>query len=216
MRIAALSDIHANIDALEAVLDDFSARPGDKIVSLGDIATLGPDFRSTLDRLESLPCEFVLGNHDYFLLHPQAIRDYTNSEFVITQVTTAAGQLTDRDRTFLSGFRMTYELTLSDGTDVIFCHATPRSTTALLLPSMPDREIEGILAGIDAGIVVVGHTHVPFMRQIGRLLLLNPGSVGLAFKESYADGSPTVLHEAQYLAMEDLNGLTFTFRRIPL
>ncbi|MCE9573069.1 MAG: metallophosphoesterase [Deltaproteobacteria bacterium] len=62
MRIALISDLHANLVALDAVLADIAARGADQVVCLGDVATLGPHPREVLDRLRALDGPAILGN----------------------------------------------------------------------------------------------------------------------------------------------------------
>jgi predicted phosphodiesterase len=76
MHIALLSDIHGNAIALEAVLADLSRQPVDRVIGLGDAATIGPRPRQVLDRLKSLGCACILGNHEAALLDPEAALDY--------------------------------------------------------------------------------------------------------------------------------------------
>ncbi len=73
MRIALISDIHANEVALGAVLDDIERTGVDRVVCLGDVATLGPRPESVLDRIRQMDCPCIMGNHDAFLLDPELI-----------------------------------------------------------------------------------------------------------------------------------------------
>lgn len=68
MRVALISDIHANEVALQAVLDDIARVGVDQIVCLGDVATLGPRPGATIQTLRDLACPCIQGNHDAFLL----------------------------------------------------------------------------------------------------------------------------------------------------
>ncbi|MCB0291188.1 MAG: metallophosphoesterase, partial [Calditrichaeota bacterium] len=76
MKIALISDIHGNLTALEAVLADIRRRGADRIICLGDLATLGPQPREVIARLRELDCPGIMGNHDAALLHLEAAARY--------------------------------------------------------------------------------------------------------------------------------------------
>src|SRR5689334_720874 len=110
MRVALISDLHGNAVALDAVLADIRAVGTDRIVCLGDTATLGPRPREVLDRLRQLGCACILGNHDAFMLDAQLIHSYSEAPIVVDSVDWCRAQLREEDFDFLRGFRATDEL----------------------------------------------------------------------------------------------------------
>src|SRR5262245_6343065 len=86
MRVALISDLHGSTIALDAVLADIARCAVDRIVCLGDVATLGPDPKGVLERLGDLGCSCILGNHDAFMLDPGLIHTYTEAPIVVEAV----------------------------------------------------------------------------------------------------------------------------------
>jgi predicted phosphodiesterase len=178
MKILALYDIHGNIDALEAVLADPRAADPDEIVVGGD-AVPGPDAAATLARLQGLgaPVRWVRGNGEREVAQavdgaPTAGDDLAARTAIIT-----AGEIGDQQALSLGELPLTLEL---DG--VLFCHASPRRDDEMLTRlSSPDRWTEA-LRGVDAGLVVAGHTHQQDDRVVGAVRFVNAGSVGLPYE----------------------------------
>jgi putative phosphoesterase len=170
VRVAALYDIHGNLQALDAVLEEVDA---DVIVVGGDTVA-GPWPGETLDRLRSLDADvrFIRGNAD---------REVYEEE----QRRRAPAELMDFVRQRLSPeqaeFLRSLPLTLSIGR-VLFCHATPRNDEEIFTKISPDERWRDALAGVDADVVVCGHTHVQFDRRIGDIRLVNAGSVGMPYE----------------------------------
>lgn len=186
MKIAALSDIHGNLWALEAVLADIARRGADVIVNLGDILS-GPLLPGeTADRLMALSLPTIAGNHERQVL-TQAPERMGASDLYAHQ------QITHKQREWIAG--LPAALRLND--DVQMVHGTPRSDheywmeTVIapqgLRPATVD-EVAERAAGAEAPLVLCGHTHVPRAVQLddGRLIV-NPGSVGL---QAYDDDMP--------------------------
>src|SRR5579864_7644495 len=86
MRIALISDLHGNEVSLRAVLDDVARVGVDRLICLGDVATLWPRPRQVLAMLRALGCDCILGNHDEFLLDPALIHTYTEAPVIVDAV----------------------------------------------------------------------------------------------------------------------------------
>ena len=86
MRIAVISDMHANEAALKSVLKDIELHGADQIICLGDVTTLGPRPVSVLETLQDLNCHCILGNHDAFMIDPESIHSYTENPVVVEAV----------------------------------------------------------------------------------------------------------------------------------
>ena len=169
MRVAALYDIHGNLPALDAVLAEVDA---DVIVVGGD-TVMGLSPGDTLERLRSLPGDvrFIRGNADRMVYDdkpgvapPEAV-EYARARLSAEQVE----------------FLRTLPLTVSVGR-VLFCHATPRNDEEIFTKISPEERWAEALAGVDAEVVVCGHTHVQFDRRIGDVRLVNAGSVGMPYE----------------------------------
>ncbi len=173
MRVAALYDIHGNIDALEAVLEEIDEP--DAIVVGGDIAW-GPFPRLTVERLATIeiPVLTLQGNADREVAAGQ-----TSAGGWVDEVNTwCASQLTEEQRASLGNLPATVTLVGEIG-EVLFCHATPRSDEELITSQTPDAALIEVLGGVKTPIVVCGHTHTQFDRNVSRWRVINAGSVGL-------------------------------------
>lgn len=200
MRIALISDIHANLPALKAVRDDIRTKGADQIIFLGDAATLGPFPKETLEFLEAWNCECIMGNHDAAMLDPARAMDLQISPPLIPSLEWGVSQLSKAELDFLRSFLPTYQLDLDQNMRMLCYHGSPRSNTDLVLATTPEQTITRLFAGQTANLLVGGHTHVQMLRQRGEQIILNPGSVGSAFLAPFVPGGdpPTLLPWAEY------------------
>ena len=207
MRIAVLSDIHGNLAALRAVVDDFGRRSVDLVVNLGDSLS-GPLLPlETAQFLMARDWVHLAGNHErqILTLPPQACGPsdaYARAQLGRTELDWIAS---------LKPFHALSE-------EVFLCHGTPANDREYFLESVePDRlrpatpeEITERLGAVCASVVVCGHTHVPRMLRSARgQLLVNPGSVG---QPAY-DGDLPIYHavesgapDARYAIIEKYRG----------
>jgi putative phosphoesterase len=192
MRVAALYDIHANLPALEAVLEDVRLAAVDGVVVGGDVLP-GPMPLETLARLQGLdvPVQFIHGNGDREVLARMDGMETdwhrTASEQWREPVDWTAQQLDAGHRQFLAGWPSTYRVSIDGLGDVLFCHATPRNDTDIFTRATPEDRLLPLFEGLHASLVVCGHTHMPFDRTIGRVRVVNAGSAGMPFGQPGAD-----------------------------
>ena len=86
-----------------------------------------------------------------------------------------------------------------------------------ILASTPPEALDAMLAGTTATVLAGGHTHIQMLRQHHGRLLVNPGSVGLPFKDYVAGRTPTILSHAEYAMIEEFDGVIgVSLRRLPL
>lgn len=217
MRIALFSDIHGNDVALKAVLRDIDRAAVDRIVCLGDVATLGPDPCATTQTIQALGCECIMGNHDAFLLDPAMIQSYTEAPVIVAAVDWSRRQLSTAQLALFRSFHPWLELTLNAQSKLLLYHGTPRSHMENLLATTPPAEVEQMLAGHSATVTAGGHTHIQMLRQHRGRLIVNVGSVGLPFKEFVNGQTPSLLHHAEYAIIEaSSSGISVDLRRLPL
>ncbi len=158
MRVAALHDVHGNLPALEAVLAEVASLDVDRIVCGGDVVA-GPFPRESLELLLRHEALFLRGNADRKL-----------SDWV-------AAQLDPLARDFLAGLPTTVTV---DG--VLYCHGSPRSDEETLTRVSPDERVRAALVGVTEPVVVGGHTHVQYEREVDGGRLANAGSVGMPYE----------------------------------
>ena len=189
MRLAALYDIHANLPALEAVLEEVRRADVDRIVVGGDVLP-GPMPRETLGCLLDLdlPVQFIYGNGEVAVLEQMAGKEPSQvPELYRPIIRWTAQQLVSEHERFLRTWPKTVRLQISGLGDVLFCHATPRNENECFTRSTPEERLLAVFAGVDAAVVVCGHTHMQFDRMVGRIRVVNAGSVGMPFGEPGAD-----------------------------
>jgi predicted phosphodiesterase len=178
MRIAALADIHGNLPALRAVLGDLDRDQVDAIVVPGDVVG-GPLVRECLELLRGRPepAHWISGNSER-----EAVAAYDGAPQADDPPGRAASwsaRALDREwRDQLASWPIALEL---DG--VLFCHGSPRRDDEILTSVTPEDEFREVLADVSQRLVVGGHTHRQFVRQVrGDLRYANAGSVGLPYE----------------------------------
>ncbi len=216
-RVALISDIHSNLVALRAVLADIRRTGADQIICLGDVATLGPQPKAVIEILGELGCPCILGNHDEFLLDPELVHAYSESPGVIASIDWSRGLLSAEDFAFLRDFDHGLALPLGRNATLQLFHGSPRSNMEDIVAATPAETLDAMLDGIAATVLAGGHTHLQMARQHHGDLVVNPGSVGLAFKDYVAGGVPTILPHAEYAVIEEAGGtIAVSLRRVPL
>lgn len=181
MRVAALYDIHGNLPALDAVLDEVRRAGVDRIVVGGDVVP-GPMSWEALERLRAidLPMDCITGNGDREVLAHRAGRENAALPAQVREALRwSASQLDDELARWMATWPATLRMAFPVLGDVLFCHATPRSDTEIVTRLTRDAHVAALLEGADASLVVCGHTHMQFDRRVGGVRLVNAGSVGM-------------------------------------
>jgi len=185
MRVAALYDIHGNLPALEAAVEEVYRSAVDLIVVGGD-AVLGPMPRETLEYLLAcqIPVQFIQGNCEREMLTQMAGSDPTSVPPAFREIMRWVGdQFLPDQRQLIASWPVAVQLEIPGLGDVLFCHATPRSDTETFTRHTPEERLRPVFEGLDVSVVVCGHTHMQFDRTIGRMRVINAGSVGMPFGE---------------------------------
>jgi predicted phosphodiesterase len=189
MRIAIVSDIHGNLVAFNAALDDIARERVDRVVCLGDVAAFGPQPGEVIARLREIGCPVVKGDTDETLLTPEAPAIDELLRRLQEIDAWAAARLSPADRAYIAEFQPTIPITLDGGATTLLCyHGSPRSFTDRINATTSDDDLARMLAGGNAAIYVGGHTHLQMLRRYRDALLLNPGSVGLAYDRAPSPG----------------------------
>ncbi len=189
MKIAVLSDIHSNVFALEAVIEDAKKHGVEQMVNLGDIfyGPIAP--RATYDLLNKHKFITIRGNQDrqIYEASPEEIDANPTMQFVLDDL---------GEEPILWMKSLPFDSQLSD--EIYLCHGTPRNDVEYLLEDIKtgsprlrfDSEITSLLNGISSEIILCGHTHIPrTVKLASGQLIINPGSVGLP---AYTDDEPVI------------------------
>jgi predicted phosphodiesterase len=186
VRVAALYDIHGNLPALRAVLDDVAGEGVSAVVIGGDVAT-GPLPRDTIEHLVTLGerARFVRGNADRELVaaYDAGRCDIDAEDDPSVRASAFAASRISRDqRDFLASYAPRIALEVGGLGPTLFCHGSPRSDTEIITPATSKQRLREMLEGISQGVVVCGHTHRQFDRTIDSWRVVNAGSVGLPYE----------------------------------
>jgi predicted phosphodiesterase len=212
MRLALISDQHANDDAFRAVVEDIERIGVDDIVCLGDVAQGGDEPAQALDRLATLGCDTVLGNADAFLLE---IPVDSNEEITERQLERREWTLSQLDASHLDQIRSFAPVVRREveGVRLLFFHASPRNYEDVLLPESGEDALAPFL-GHDVALLAGGHTHLQWTRRIGEAPFVNPGSVGLSY-DRHTD-PPAIRSLAEWALVTVADGaVAVEFRQTP-
>jgi predicted phosphodiesterase len=181
-RIGVISDPHGNLLALEAVLAELEREELDGLVCLGDVA-VGPQPAETLARVLALGCPIVKGNWDEWFSDGIPPADYEIGQWLVEIGEFWVAQLSAADLASMRGFAKTVDLDLGDGVTALCFHGSPSSNTEGIYSVTPDETVEGILGDSRAPVMLCGHTHLQMLRRLEHSLIVNPGSIGLPFRD---------------------------------
>lgn len=190
MKIAIISDIHGNDEALTAVLSDINTQNCDKIFCLGDLAMAGPEPSKLVNKIKEMAKQdnflLIQGNTDEKL----GTYDKSFEEKLDTNVPVMANayradlkELTSEDKEFLANLpeKLVVE---ENGVKIMLCHGSPRKNDENITNDLTVEQIDEIIAGVEAEVIFCGHTHVPcgYATDTGKTVV-NVGSVGRPFLE---------------------------------
>ncbi|WP_228469900.1 metallophosphoesterase family protein [Listeria welshimeri] len=183
VRIAIISDVHGNVEALKAVLQDAANEKADKYITVGDIALKGPGTDVCLALLEELSLlTFVLGNHE------QVYKDFLDGKsFDHSIKRQMIKQLVEYDYLFLGEEKFRYLATLPKkvsiqifDTKIDVFHAMPNSVSFPIYPTQEQMYFDEMFMQTEASVAINGHVHRQSLRRTeDDQLIINPGSVGL-------------------------------------
>lgn len=191
MKIAILSDIHGNMIALNAVMDDIQKNRCDKTFFLGDYALAGPEPAPTVDYCMHLSTynniEMIQGNTDKMIAEYNDDM-YDNLSSVAPIMANALKEdvsiLNDNQKSFLRDLPP-YKLLEEEGVKILLVHGSPRKNNEDILPDTPPQKVEEMVKDCEATIVLCGHTHIPCgFQTLNKKTVINVGSVGRPFTEN--------------------------------
>jgi putative phosphoesterase len=198
MRIAVVSDIHGNRTAFEAVLADLRQTSPDLILHGGDLADGGSSAAEIVDQIRDLGWPGVLGNTDELMFNPASLpRPFALVEEIAAASREALGEARIAWLRDLPMMRVEGSMAL--------VHASPESCWRSPMVEASDVELEVVYSPLGMPIVVYGHIHRPFIRDVGGMSIVNTGSVSLSF-----DGDP----RASYLLLDVLDEVNPQIRRV--
>jgi predicted phosphodiesterase len=197
-RIVILADIHGNLPALEAVLDDVRAMAPDQVIVNGDIINRGPQSNECLQAVRATGWPVVFGNHEAYALMrvDDTIEDEWRTDFWLP-FERVAQALSEGEIAYIRALPHKVVIDLPNLPAMRIVHGSMRALNDALGFWMSDAELLEAVDGAPEPIVIGAHSHRTFERRVGGRWMLNSGSVGAPF-----NGDPG----AQYLLMTAANG----------
>ncbi|CAN5724389.1 metallophosphoesterase family protein [soil metagenome] len=209
-RIAIFGDLHANADATRAVLADIDAAEIERMYCLGDLVGYGAEPNETIDLVHDRDIPTITGNYDDGVGFDRddcgcAYRDAGERERGQQSLMWTREQVTPDRKAWLR--TLLPEIRLDErGHRIRLVHGSPRRMNEYLFADRDQRSLERIADGADCDILIFGHTHIPWDRDINGIRFVNAGSVGKP-----KDGDP----RAAWLLVEvDDDGVEITLRRV--
>jgi len=197
MRIAIVSDIHDNLTAFEAVLADLDETSPDLILHGGDLVSGGSSPAEVVDRIRDRRWLGVFGNSDEAISRPETLEEFARQTSAPPSLWDAVREMAAFTREALGEERIAWLRALPQVVihpPVALVHAGPASAWRSPLANATDAELESTYLSLGQAIVVYGHIHQPFVRDLPGLTVINTGSVSQSF-----DGDP----RASYLLIEN-------------
>ena len=196
--IAVVSDVHGNLTALRAVVDDLARRGVDPVVHGGDLALIGARPREVVETIRELGWPGVVGNTDELLWRPELLAAELERapklepllRMLFERYAPVTAERLGPDH--LSWLRELPEQLTVSGTTLV--HASPGDLWRAPQPGAEDAELAATYAGLPGRRALYGHIHRPYVREVGALTIANTGSVGLPW-----DGDP----RAAYALVDD-------------
>jgi predicted phosphodiesterase len=187
LRIAAFSDVHSNLFALEAVLEDIERLGKDvQVIVAGDFLNCGPFPRETLALIRAIPNAIIIqGNHEGYVLEQDEKRKEgplpVPYRALLAPSGWTASQLTPSEIEWLKTLPERVNLPGPDGTQIKIVHGSPRMQTEGIRPTLDETALEDIFDGeiVDRTLWISGHTHRTLIRRWCNMTITNNGSVGL-------------------------------------
>ncbi len=180
MRVAFLTDVHANLPALEAVLAHARAAGADEVWNGGDMVGYGPQPEACVQRLREVAALSIAGNYDQRVLLVPVRREkwrQTKHPLKLLAFLYAWENLSPSNRDWLAGLPDRARREVAGLTAQVH-HASQVSDREHLNAGTPPARWRELAALADADIVLSGHTHLPMQHREGRTLFVNPGAVG--------------------------------------
>lgn len=182
MKLAVFSDIHGNLQGLEAVLKDIEARGADVVWCGGDLVGYGANPGEVVDRIRTLGIPTIMGNYDdgigYFRIACGC--DYPDDAAMNRgqqSIAWTKAHTTEEQKAYLRNlpYRLHREM---EGRQVVLVHGSPARLNEYLRADVADEVFQAHLDATRADVLIFGHTHKPFHKVVGGKHLVNSGSAG--------------------------------------
>lgn len=180
MRVAVLADIHGNLPACEAVMEDIERQSPDYIVAAGDLAMRGSHPAETVDLLADRCDALLMGNTDAYIAGLYLAGAYREAEHWKTDLLAwTRDQMGSERIAKLASMPFSVRYSPRRGQDLFVCHANPKNLEESLEPTLDESTIRRLLQHVDATAMAFGHLHFPYRRRVGKLVIADVASAGI-------------------------------------
>jgi predicted phosphodiesterase len=181
MLIAFISDIHGNLPALEAAVEDATSRGAEQIICAGDMTGYGPFPDDVCNFLQKWNIPSIIGNYDRKVIWATKRDKSTMKEMKAKKLKILLWTVEHTGKQsigYLTGLPAHIDFQLPTGHKALVAHGSPLSANDTIYPSITRQGLETKLGDAHPDLLVCGHTHIPFVRHLGGILVVNCGSVG--------------------------------------
>jgi putative phosphoesterase len=181
MLIAFISDIHGNLPALQAAVADARKRGATEIVCAGDLTGYGPFPKEVCDYLEKNSIISISGNYDRKVLEMAKRGESAMATLPKDKrklIAWTVKHIGKNARRFLAGLPENFEMELPGGRKLLVVHGSPASDDDDIYPSLTANGLKAKLGDRKLDVLVCGHTHIPFVKRVSGVLVVNCGSAG--------------------------------------
>lgn len=187
MKVAVLSDIHGNLTALNAVLNDINRLGIDKYIIAGDHIMDCPQNNEVLDKIRTLNAYVIKGNREKYILdYNEGLHNEWNEHKQMAATVWAYKVLNEGNLRYINGMSEQLVISLPDMNSIRVVHGSPLNISEELFPDKNSERIEKSLEAIEESVLICGHTHEAWSKVIHEKLVVNPGSVGVPFNKNKA------------------------------
>ncbi len=182
MQIAVLADIHGNLPALEAVAADVDRLHPDLVFVAGDFQNRGPNPREVTEFVAKSGWTLLRGNHEDYVIR-QSLRSRTEDladDYKLLPARWTADLTSDFVEAIIQ-LPIATTLIGPDKLSITIAHGSPRSNNEGFFPTTTEAKAREMIGNDPPALLCVGHSHLPFVRQVNTTLLVNVGAVGFPF-----------------------------------
>ena len=181
IKVGVISDIHGNMEALKAVLNDIDKADIKRLLILGDLAIMGAEPDNTVEFIKKLPDKYevdiIQGNTDLFIVN----KDIPNfPDFAKNAIIYSKETLSKENIEFLKNLPAQKSIQIGQ-TSILMVHGSPRKNDENILPGKSIEEIKPLIENTKEALILCGHTHLPAGYQVEKQTVVNVGSVGRPF-----------------------------------
>lgn len=202
MKIAVLSDIHGNLTALNAVLNDINKLDINKFIIAGDHIVDCPENNEVLYKIKNLNAYVIKGNREkYVLNYHNGMHSEWNNHKQMAAIVWTHENIDEGNIKYIDELPEQLNISLPKMDNIRVVHGSPFDISEQLFPDKYPERIEKALKGIKESVLICGHTHESWSKVVYNKLIVNPGSVGVPFNENkFAEYAVLTWSDNQWVA----------------